>query len=162
MILILDDNKARHDGFKALLPDKEFVHAYTHSEAVLSLTLDKFEALFLDHDLAEGEAKKRADYVQGFNSEGRRYLTGQDFCAALRDELHLCPLKVLIHSWNGWGAENMARILNEFNGNKFKILAQPMPAWAEVPSMFGPADTESAQLSIEVYKKQVEEFLASQ
>jgi len=138
-VLILDDRQDRFNGFMHLFPDWKFFTCKTFSSAITTIRQQpRLDAVFLDHDLAEGDAKKDADFIPGFNHEDKRYLNGQDFCLALRDLMgkfdteQKLPPRALIHSWNAWGAEEMNKILNcVFAPAWFKTLVWPMPGPVE-------------------------------
>lgn len=160
-ILVLDDLKPRHDGFARLFPDWDFTNCYTHDSAVGQMLVgERFDALFLDHDLAEGKAKEFANYVAGFNDQKRRYLNGQDFCLTLRtlmgkfDTEKTLPSRILIHSWNAWGAEQMEALLKPvFSPAWLRILNWPFPAPAEIDQDYQALPTDDAQRVVDFKAK---------
>lgn len=99
-VLVLDDDDARHDGFRMWLIGAEAVHVHTAAQARDMLRGDRFDIVCLDRDL---------DLVSTMGGEGEE--TGEDVAEYIR--LHLPrekhPGHVLIHSWNAPGALRMAR-----------------------------------------------------
>jgi len=113
-ILILEDNGDRVQTFyRALVPAHELV-VCTHATAAFTLAAGgQWDYIFLDHDLG-GEA-----FV-----DSRHDNTGAEFCRKYATWLHSCgPAtqascpKIIVHSWNPDGAENMA--------SHFRTLALP-------------------------------------
>lgn len=119
-ILILDDDAKRHEGYKAIFKQTghETVHVWTYFAC-----LDKLEQACLegrpfgmaclDHDLGDN-TDIPADIKYGMYSS--RPFDGRDVCWFLRGNQHLCPPKVLIHSWNPTGAVEMRDILQAIPG----------------------------------------------
>jgi CheY-like chemotaxis protein len=99
-ILILDDDKDRHDGFAELYANDERVHVYTAEHAAQALDSQDFDAVYLDHDL-NGTAYAPSSTESGY--------------AAAVHITHMAPerrpKKVFVHSWNPPGAYNMVRVL---------------------------------------------------
>ena len=95
-ILVLDDEKYRHEGFDKRFASHDVFHAYDCARAERWLDEHVFDLACLDHDL-------------GFAASE----TGQDcarYIAAMPAERR--PREVLIHSWNMAGARSMAAILS--------------------------------------------------
>lgn len=109
-ILIVDDDMERHAGFDSMLPQHDLVHVKNARDAFKSISSitadDKFDAMFLDHDLGELQPPQfiKDDYGAG----GTRELNGNDVARRVAElPAPLRPKYVLIHSWNPSGAENM-------------------------------------------------------
>lgn len=105
-ILVLDDLEVRHAVIGKMLRrrEHEVVHVYNYDDAVSALRGERFDEMYLDHDLE--------CYVQ--EMYGSRELTGAHVAreiTALPAEKH--PARIVIHSWNVDGARNMRSILQE-------------------------------------------------
>lgn len=111
-ILILDDDYVRHDIWTTL-----FVKAGHHVRSVYTYPAFKeavqeqrWDLVFLDHDLCpEAWLEQEGDFVREQIPE---FYTGQDaasFLWTLAPDKR--PPRVVIHSWNHQGAEEMERIL---------------------------------------------------
>jgi CheY-like chemotaxis protein len=109
-ILILDDNPERHDAFDTFLDGKghEVMHAWTYWDAIGLLEDERFDLLYLDHDLNDHES---ASVISGMY--GSRELTGLDVARFVARQLadDLKPERVVVHSWNPMGARSMVDIL---------------------------------------------------
>lgn len=110
-IIILDDEKRRHDGLKKLLIGHDLTHAYICQQAISSLTREKFDVAFLDHDL-------------------HAELDGRDLCRWMVANPDRCPQKIFIHSWNHFRALDMEAMLKPLG---IKIMVRPIPGAAEDP-----------------------------
>lgn len=105
-ILVLDDIETRHEVIGKMLKRRghEVVHVYTYDDAVNALQGERFDEMFLDHDLE--------CYVPSMY--GSRELTGTEVArsvACLPKEKQ--PTRVTVHSWNDAGAKRMRSILQE-------------------------------------------------
>lgn len=104
--LFMDDDEDRHDLFRkftADISDLKRFHSYTVLHTIHFLKAIKFDCVFLDHDLE----------LAGFEE------CGIDVAEYIR--LHLDPAKyptrVVIHSTNEEGAENMRQKISEVVSN---------------------------------------------
>lgn len=97
-ILILDDDPARHAGFRAALSAHALTHAWTSTEATSRLhgysNEPRFDAVLLDHDLGEF----------GEESLGTGLDVAREVALASPDRM---PTIVVIHSVNPIGALKM-------------------------------------------------------
>jgi CheY-like chemotaxis protein len=105
-ILIIDDDKERHDGFDSVLGDTaELTHVYTFDQAIKALNGPAFDEIYFDHDLG--------DYGPSPSGYGETERTGADIAAYLvrmvPPDKH--PSRAVIHSWNPVGAQNIAAVL---------------------------------------------------
>lgn len=122
-ILVLDDDSIRHDVFRWRFSAHDVVHAYNYAAALDALRQQRpdrrFDLACLDHDLGDCDPDTANFYVDPESvpgSTGRVYMTGLDVAFFLRDHPHLCPPKVLIHSWNPDGAKNMEAVIRSIPG----------------------------------------------
>lgn len=102
-VLFLDDDRERHRAFKANAIGHDLVQAWSYEEALAALAGERFDQVFLDHDLSDQAA-------MGQPRPGER--TGLDVAilvATLPDEKR--PHLVIIHSYNPDGARRMHRVL---------------------------------------------------
>lgn len=106
-ILILDDQKARHDRFAIRLQDQEVTHAYLFSEFTAALNGPPFDVVYLDHDL--GDAINQERYPTMYGSRDYDGRDAAEAIAALPVESR--PRTIVIHSWNAYGASAMHVIL---------------------------------------------------
>ena len=98
--LFLDDTKERHEHFDKICQNLnvDVWHYYNASQAIRSLEKQKFDCVFLDHDLED---------------------TGRDTGQVMADfiALHILfetrPSNVVIHSWNPEGALAMENVLKD-------------------------------------------------
>lgn len=104
-ILFLDDNAERHVRFRHNSIGMDVVHVYSHEEAVQALAGDRFDQIFLDHDLSVAAAcgVAPADEKTGYD-------TALAVAALPPDRL---PDLVVIHSWNDPGSARMLTVLQE-------------------------------------------------
>lgn len=104
-ILILDDEKVRHDDFEIAYAGHEVSHAYTYNEFVRLLESGSpWDLIHLDHDL--GEVDGCDTFLDGWGTV--RYFNG--FHASTRIcELHdhQLPGEVIVHSVNPLGSQNI-------------------------------------------------------
>jgi CheY-like chemotaxis protein len=102
-ILVLDDEQARHDVFASILKNEAAVHCYNFDELISLMTFSpRFDMVFLDHDLGTGNSEL-SDQVGLPTATG--YNVALFICQDLDFEKR--PRKILIHSWNEYGAEKM-------------------------------------------------------
>ena len=104
-ILVVDDEKCRHERFEKIFPQQHVVmHAYNTDEAIDKLQTYTFGMICLDHDL--GDKKK----------------DGRLLARWMRDN-NIIPDKVLIHSKNIITNREMAALLRDKGWNgELKIL----------------------------------------
>lgn len=93
-ILVLDDEKYRHDCFANNLAGHEVWHVYTARDGLYALQQRKYDMVCLDYDLVDEKRPGR--------------LVAQRIADMPESER---PETVLIHSWNPPGAQEMAAIL---------------------------------------------------
>lgn len=115
-ILFLDDDWTRHQSFKRqatyLLPADVEIHPVWTGEQARDIMLATpcFDALFLDHDLHEAQQFEHATGVPDVEPQGR--WSGTEFVDWLvGDSGVVVPSKIVIHSWNRYGAFRMATTL---------------------------------------------------
>ena len=109
-VLVLDDDRFRHECFAAQYAPAHVAHAYTY-DAFLQLLADgsPWDLIHLDHDLGDMVDGASA-YVDGWGK--RQDYNGQHAAlrvAELPEELR--PPKVIIQSVNSVGAQHMLAIL---------------------------------------------------
>lgn len=107
-ILFLDDDPDRHTRVAAALAKHTLTPVCKATEAFKALQGDKFDIVFLDHDLGDFEVPETT-----FAGYGRVSLSGADVAIAVADlpkEKH--PDLVVIHSANPDGAKSIASLLN--------------------------------------------------
>jgi CheY-like chemotaxis protein len=98
-ILVLDDDYNRQKTFKQKLIGFDVVQVTTSKSAIAHLENEKFEYVFLDHDLG-GEV-----YVaSGAN-------TGYEVAQWLAAHVDRQPANIVIHSFNPVGRKNMMALL---------------------------------------------------
>jgi len=110
LILVLDDDKFRHDMFeKALGEDNIVHHVYNYDQAIKALDrYSPFDIIYYDHDLGDfGESP------HGYGGTVER--TGADVALYVTRVLpeEKRPKLAIIHSWNFYGAQNIASILSK-------------------------------------------------
>ena len=116
MILVLDDDDIRHDLFTQFFQEK-CVHAYSFSEFKTKFHKNKYVLVFLDHDL--GDLRKPE-----LNELNQEY-TGKDVALFLKNlPLNEQPPRVVIHSTNNEGSQEMLNILKETNINVFRLFLE--------------------------------------
>jgi len=102
-ILVLDDEQARHDVFASILKNEAVVHCYNFDEVIKTMTSGpRFDMVFLDHDLGTGNSEI-SDQIDLPYANG--YHVALFICQDLAFEKR--PKRILIHSWNEYGAEKM-------------------------------------------------------
>ena len=138
-ILILDDMPERHEGFKRILSDHSLTHVWTFSQCVKAMKKQKFDMVCLDHDLGDAlfqsdeftvkidspnfHLEFSPDFVNdGMYTSSRRFLDGRDVCEWMVNNEFRCPKKVLIHSHNPSGAQQMKTILNTISWIEVVVL----------------------------------------
>jgi CheY-like chemotaxis protein len=133
-ILILDDNKHRHDVFAARFADDERVHCYSYSQAIAALS-DSFDVIFLDHDLGEFHTP---DTWESYGGKMIEY-TGLDVAKAVADHyrgwagIDDLP-RVVIHSVNPVGAPVMRDVLQDCG---FSVVWDPFSDDSKCEDCFG-------------------------
>lgn len=100
-ILILDDDKTRLSTFKQRLIGHDVCCVETSSDTIKKLSEEKWDAVFLDHDL-NGQA-----YVP--SGPG----TGYEVATWLSEHEDRKPNRIILHTFNGPGAQNMLNKLPE-------------------------------------------------
>lgn len=115
MILILDDDPARHRAFKQGLVGAHTQHVSTVAEFCSALQRHAPGIIFLDHDLAEHGTPPE---IAGDGLQAARFLAGRSRLAK--------PL-VVIHSLNSLGRVRMAGCLMPAG---FRVQIRPM-AWTD-------------------------------
>lgn len=120
-ILILDDERWRHDELDRAFPGHQIYHAYTYTRFCAEIAKCKFwDMVCFDHDL--GTQKTGADAAKAFiKSRGM--------------QVGLC----VVHSWNPAGAVRIADTLR-VNGQTViqqvfgtTLLEQVLPAYGLIP-----------------------------
>lgn len=109
-ILFLDDMVHRHDEFKRLahmIPphDHEIVQVWSAKQAIDRLTNEKFDQVFLDHDLSEEDIMVKV----GGPSRVATGMDVVDFIVKMEEP----PMDVIVHSCNGPAAWEMCYRLAE-------------------------------------------------
>lgn len=99
-ILILDDDKERHENFKRNFKEHVLTHVETANDAINELKSFKYDAVFLDHDLGG------LSFVD--SSEPN---TGYQVAKWLSNNMKHKPKLVYIHSMNPVGAQKMKDLL---------------------------------------------------
>lgn len=104
-VLVLDDEEYRHSLFRSALVAHRVTHVYTVVDAMDVMRGQKFNTVFLDHDL------------------GDHQLTGSDLVNWMVTEMPVenHPDRVVIHSLNPYGASAMYAGLNKFGFHVEKI-----------------------------------------
>lgn len=98
-ILILDDERYRHDAFERRFASEETWHAYTLKQFMNRfISQPKFNTIYLDHDIADSKAETGLDAV--------RFLVD-----TLKERPDKTPDKIIVHSWNPVGAKAMFEAL---------------------------------------------------
>ena len=98
-VLVLDDDLDRVAWFRNRLPNAEFAH--TADEAVKMLAANKYQAVFLDHDLTEEHyTKPTLKSFKGTGQEVARFMNTMKYKGV-----------VVIHSRNLLGADMMMEYL---------------------------------------------------
>lgn len=104
-ILILDDDKERHKVFRFKLSTAILSHARTFSEFIEKLRNNKYDLIFLDHDLNDFPDAESKDHIG--------HITGYDAAKVilLQDKKNY-PATIVVHSANPWGAERIKNVLS--------------------------------------------------
>lgn len=101
-VLILDDDKGRHDKFKRKLIGNEVCHCYTADEAIEALKNNEpYDYIFLDHDLST-EFEKPG---KGTGYEVANWIANHPQKTAKK--------RIMIHSLNNIGAAAMMKRLGD-------------------------------------------------
>jgi CheY-like chemotaxis protein len=111
-LLFLDDDLKRHHKFKAMTSEHKVDFCLTADEAIDLLRQNKYDAVFLDHDL-QGTYQPSTDHNTGYTVV--KYIVENN-------DIRI-PL-IVIHSWNGSGAANMLSAV--IPG---KVVASPFGNW---------------------------------
>jgi len=98
-VLVLDDDHSRLAAFRRKFIGHDVTCVETASGAIESLFTNRFDAVFLDHDLG-GE-------IMVDSKEG----TGYEVALWLQANPDYAPEQIFIHSFNPVGAANMGAIL---------------------------------------------------
>ena len=109
-VLVLDDDKTRHEIFTDHFKDDIVTHVWTVDEANKALSNFKYDICMLDHDLnGHGVRSTMASMY------GDVELTGYDVALFIARELDEAkrPDRVIVHSWNPPGARMMVACLRE-------------------------------------------------
>lgn len=123
-IIILDDMEERHDGFKRILEGHNLFHAWSYTQFIQELDVaymrsnKVYDMACLDHDLGDNPDIKhdRTIITEGMRIGATRQRDGRDIARWLVANWRLCPKKILIHSWNPEGADEMKDILSGIHG----------------------------------------------
>jgi hypothetical protein len=107
-ILVLDDDKERHNAFDRIYEDCLVEHAYTYSEFVNKLNYGKWDLIHLDHDL--GDHTVGDTWIDGWGST--REYNGKNAVDRVC-ELDVKPNEVIVHSINPPGAKAMCQSLTK-------------------------------------------------
>ena len=101
-VLFVDDMQIRFDRFQEKFKDEcnEITYASTVEVAIDALKKEKFDCIFLDHDLGG----------QYFVPSGKN--TGYEIAEWIGNNMDYKPI-IIIHSMNPIGGVNMHRILQE-------------------------------------------------
>ena len=100
-ILILEDDLIRMKVFNRMFHKHMITHACNSDEAIKHLDKEKFDYIFLDHDLG-----------------GRIFVNSNEYDTGYRVAKYIPQsinkdTDVVIHSWNPAGAKNMKNILKD-------------------------------------------------
>lgn len=117
-ILILDDDKIRHNRFDKFFADRcgdEVVHVHNVEEATQALLVERFDLVHLDHDLE--------DFIYVPYKMERTGMDVAKFIVDLPENLR--PHRVVVHSWNVAAAPRMVAVLRD---------AGIPAAWFQFPS----------------------------
>ena len=107
-ILILDDDKVRHDAFDNIYDDCLVEHAYTYSEFVNKLNSGKWDLIHLDHDL--GDHTSGDVWIDGWGST-REYNGKNAVDRVCELDNSKRPDEIIVHSINPSGAKTMCQSL---------------------------------------------------
>lgn len=110
-VIILDDDSHRHKMFSKALANHEVRHARHADDFVREILKKRADIVYLDHDLAF----KTQHPTTTKNKDGEiHFVTGADvarFLVACPENRR--PNRVIIHSMNQRGAQNIADILEK-------------------------------------------------
>lgn len=93
--MILEDNAERQRAFVTRLIDADYKIVSTVRETIYELNNHRWDYLFLDHDLGEGEGKG----------------TGHDVALWLTMHPDKQPKNIVLHTMNPVGAANIKKLL---------------------------------------------------
>jgi CheY-like chemotaxis protein len=119
-VLVVDDDKVRHDFFDKAYAECEVVHAYGYYEATDALDRGaKFDIIQLDHDL--GDHRKPDTLTEMY---GTYELNGYHIAVYLVMDLPFDkrPGKVIVHSINPGGAHGIEMFLERHG---FDVIRRP-------------------------------------
>ena len=100
-ILIVEDNIERRNWFKSEFKAYELTFAVNAEEGIKQVEWNKFDVIFLDHDLGG------LVFVDSFKQN-----TGFQVAKAIVNSVN-DKTPVIIHSWNPAGSENIKKILGK-------------------------------------------------
>jgi len=118
-IFIFEDNPERIKTFAKWFIDDYFVIVNNCKTATTLLQHEKFDFIFLDHDVGD-ESKNHSKNDPSF---GYWQNTGSEVASVMYNTLNT-ETPIVIHSWNVDGANNMAGVL-ECNKHKAKVVIKP-------------------------------------
>ena len=98
-VLILEDSPERQEQFKKSLANHNITITDSSKIAIEKLSNEKFDLLFLDHDLG-GKA-----HVQSGEN------TGYEVAKFLEENMQFAPNFIIVHSMNIVGAKNIMNAL---------------------------------------------------
>lgn len=134
-VLFLDDDPERQTRFRMNAIGCDLVQVWNYEEAAVALAGDRFDQVFLDHDLSERQAVWPA-LDGGDEPYGHGERTGLDVAqlvAALPDEKR--PSLVIIHSYNPDGARRMHQVLAD--AGMRRVYREPFNAARTCPQAEG-------------------------
>ncbi len=102
-ILIVDDEQYRHDLYEKVYIGHEITHVYSASDAILELSINEYDVVQLDHDLADQHYG--SPYIQ---HEG----TGYQVAKFIEQNTGLWNMKVILHTMNPAGRSRMYAALD--------------------------------------------------
>ena len=102
-LLILDDDNSRHSQFLTHYVGHSIKSVYTASGAIKALKKEKYDYVFLDHDLGGQQMVKSGDG------------TGYEVAEFIALNLEYAPVReVVLHSLNPIGRKNMKDVLTRY------------------------------------------------
>lgn len=118
-ILILDDQRQRHERFAADLAGHDVTHCYFFSDYCNALANHgPFDVVFLDHDLGDMVEQETIPGSDTIVYDGKD--AAAELIAMPSDSWPRC---VVVHSWNGWGAKEMATMLEKAGLPDVRLIA---------------------------------------
>jgi len=107
-ILIVEDNEDRNDCFKEVLERADLAIVGTSYDAIQLLKKNKYDFIFLDHDLGiHPVTKEPTDDVMLPSGDGTGYEVAQFIAASKKNQ----DTPTIIHSFNPEGAKQMMAVL---------------------------------------------------